>query len=167
MKRIPRWTFALLVTSIALNLFLGAFFVARHLMHDRGDARADRYTLRLELRALADSLPDTARDALRATMRAKRNELEPVVDTIHHAREDIIAALAREPFDPADLDAAFSRLSQGLAELQTPVQEVIVESAAAMTPEQRRHMAGALRDSNARHMEHHHRSDRKDGRDPR
>lgn len=161
MRRIPKWAFALLVTSIALNLFLGAFFVSRHLMHERGDSRSDRYTLRLELRALAESLPEEARDALRATMRAKRDELAPVVDDIHHAREDIIASLARQPFDPAELDVAFSRLSAGLADLQQPVQEVIVESAAAMTAEQRRHMAEALRDSNARHMEHAHRNDRK------
>lgn len=167
MTRLPKWTFALLVTSIALNLFLGAFFLSRHIMHDDDDrdARSDRYTLRLELRALADSLPENARDALRQTMRAKRDELEPVVEAIHVAREGIIESLARDPFDAAALDTAFARLSAGLADLQEPVREVIVDAAAAMTPDQRRHMAEALRASNARHMEHDHGRDRDRDRD--
>ncbi len=143
-----KWLGAALVASIILNIFFGAFLVGRHFWHDGERHRHERHgetlTMRLELKALGAALPEEARQALRESMRARRDEVMPKLEAIHAARSEIIRLLSAEDLDAAALEAAFDRLARGLVDLQRPLEETILEAARRMTPEERRRMAATL-----------------------
>ena len=143
-----RWLAAALVASIILNIFFAAFLIGRHYWHDGGRHRHERHgetlTMRLELKALGAALPEEAREALRKSMRARRDEVLPKIAAIHAARREIIRLLSADELDAAALEAAFDRLARGLVDLQRPLEETILEAARRMTPEERQRMAAAL-----------------------
>lgn len=153
------WLVTALVVSVTINVFLGSMIAGRmvyeRLESNEQDAshthRHDRSSLRMELRALSSALPDDARATLRATLREKRTKMQPVFAEITESREEIRTLLSAETFDQAALQAAIDRLNSALAAIQAPMQDIILESAALMTPEQRKDMADALAE-----MERHH-----------
>ncbi|GAB4572646.1 MAG: hypothetical protein Tsb008_05840 [Rhodothalassiaceae bacterium] len=163
------WVLAL---SLALNLFIGGQFLGRALFghgdhHDHHASRGDAFSLRLELRALESALGPEGREALRASMRARRSEMGPRFEAVRLGRDRVTAALAAEPFDADALAEAFAALNRALGTLQEPIQQTILEAAGNMSHEERRRMADALdslrADINRRHERH--RAAREDGGD--
>lgn len=158
------WLVTALVISITINVFLGSMIAGR-MVYDRLEAHDgdnnkhrhhhDRSSLRMELRALGSALPEEARDTLRATLKEKRKEMQPVFDEITQSRKDIRILLAADAFDREALQESIDRLNTALGAIQAPLQAIILESAAHMTPEQRKDMADALEEAE-RH--HHHSS---------
>jgi len=141
-----RWMTGLLAVSLALNVFVGAFFLGRIVFDDgrHHDHDGRRYTMRLELKALSKALPEAARDALHAQLRARGEEMRPVFRDIRQSRRDIVALLAEERLDEAALDREFDALRRSLATVHEALQEIIFNAARDMTPEQRQRMARVL-----------------------
>ncbi|WP_281299828.1 MULTISPECIES: periplasmic heavy metal sensor [unclassified Iodidimonas] len=137
-----------LAISVILNIFLGSIMLGQMIFgkdhHQDRSSKGDRYTLRMELRALDSALPDEARKALRQSLNAARTDLRAQIDDIHATRRYIRDLLTAPQLDSPALSAAFARLNQDLAALQRPLQSIIVDSAEKMTADQRAEMARAL-----------------------
>ena len=137
-----------LAISVILNVFLGSIMLGQMIFgkdrHHHDENKSDRYTLRMELRALDSALPDEARKALRESLNEARTDLREHIDDIHATRRYIRDLLTAPQLDGPALSAAFARLNQDLAALQRPLQSIIVDSAAKMTAAQRADMARAL-----------------------
>lgn len=114
------------------------------------DHHHDRSSLRMELKALSHALPDDARQTLRASLREKRAELQPVFAGITEKRQEIRQLLSADRIDRAALDTAVSELNQLLGAIQAPLQGIILDAASRMTPEQRKKMADILEDMEKR-----------------
>ncbi|HKU40510.1 MAG TPA: periplasmic heavy metal sensor, partial [Polyangiales bacterium] len=60
---------------------------------------------------------------------------------VRNAREEVRAALTREPYDPAQLEAALAKLRQRSNEIQEDMHRTLVEGAQKLSVEERRRLA--------------------------
>ncbi|GER01901.1 hypothetical protein JCM17845_25240 [Iodidimonas gelatinilytica] len=173
---LPKWNIVLMVflaLSLAANVFFGSVFAGHVLFgpdrqdyQETKDNHGDRYSLRLELRALNAALSDEARKPLREELRQTKRNLHTQIDDLHQIRREIRTLLAAPQLDESALSDAFERLNTALSDLQRPLQGIIVRSASRMTPHERAEMARALaRKSDDRERDKapaHKRQDKKD-----
>lgn len=122
-----RWL-VLGVLSAVLNVFLIGFVAGRHAFgpggcSPRGFVHGPRAVLR-------EHLPPEDRARLRERM-----------GDVRRAREQVRAALTREPYDPAQLEAALRSLRQRSLEVQDDMHRTLLEGASKLSPEERRRLA--------------------------
>jgi len=150
-----RWLGGLLVVSLALNVFLGAFFLGRAVFdHDRDRDHGRMLTMRMELKALAKALPEDAREALHAQLKNRAQEMRPVFHGIRDTRREITELLAADTLDEAALRQAFDGLQDGLGKVHGALQEIVFDAAQDMTPEQRQRMAEVLHRMHEKNGDH-------------
>lgn len=128
-----KWLIALLGVSLAVNLALGGFLVGQM-------SRPERPTMldpSLSLFRAVRELPDARRDEFRPTIRAHFRELRGDIRQLRAAQRGIEAALTEEPFRPDALDAALTQFRTALLDSQQRNHRLLVDMAAAMTPEER------------------------------
>jgi uncharacterized membrane protein len=70
-----------------------------------------------------------------------RARLRQLLGDVRQSREQVRAALRREPYDPAQLEAALSGLRKRSADVQEDMHRVLLESASKLSPEERRRLA--------------------------
>lgn len=150
-----KWLGALLLVSLAANVFIGGFLLGREFGDRPHPRHAHRHVerpaaLHLELRALSKTLPEEAREELRASFKERKAAMAPVVEQIHATRQRIVELLEAEDLDETALEAAFAELSGLFVELQRPVHGTLMETAKTMSAEQRRHLAEAIERLHAR-----------------
>ncbi|MBM3508267.1 MAG: periplasmic heavy metal sensor [Alphaproteobacteria bacterium] len=135
------WT-AVLVASLALNLFVAGFVVAQVAWGDKVAAPAP-----VAEQAATPATPATP--VVRRVVVEQNKALRPSMVAVRKANEAVTAALLAEPFDPAQLDAALEHLRTVTLASQTALHGTMLDAIAAMTPEQRRELAEASRRSPA------------------
>ncbi|MEL6979134.1 MAG: periplasmic heavy metal sensor [Pseudomonadota bacterium] len=154
-RRGGRWLLGLLlVVSVALNAFLLAKMLGSQMHADRGrGAGLMRSFLQdaPELRETARALRQERRAAHRAARRALRD-----------ARQEFRAAMVREPFDTAALEAAQAKVHAARAEMGAVRLEARAALIAKMTPEQRAAFAQHMAEREARRAERRARRDREE-----
>ncbi len=164
-----RWPKVLLFLSLALNLLvLGAVgaMVYKHFesgmsgygMHDmwRGKTMHERAALGrpgLMLRAsrrLMWRLPRARREALRGIASAHRETIRTAYAQVGRARQQLIDALAAEPFDESTYAAALARLRKADTAARMAVLDLADAFLRALTPAERRLYGRILRKMGAR-----------------
>ncbi len=125
-----------LLVSLAFNVFLGSALVGRY-AHDqsRGDSSF------IGFRQFADALPAPAREKVRESFRARRAELRQERGDLRNARDQVMRALAADPYDAAVARSAFERLRNASIDMSRVAQEAIVEAAGNLPAELRRDLA--------------------------
>lgn len=126
--RSRRWLW-LGVLSAVLNVFLIGFLAGRHALGPggcggRGPARGDGRGPMQQMLTKVD-----------------RARLKQQLGQVRAAREQVRETLVAEPFDPAKLEAALTRLREQSSAIQLDMHRGLVESARNLTPEQRRRLA--------------------------
>jgi uncharacterized membrane protein len=106
----PSWLMAVLVVSLAFNLFVIGAVAAHHLWwrddgHRMGRISGPGFTQLLPRRFFAEISADR-RNELQALMREHRNEFRDGRHALRVAARAVADALDAEPFDQARLDAA-------------------------------------------------------------
>jgi uncharacterized membrane protein len=129
----PRWLYAALVASLAVNLIVlgsaaGAFW---HHRHERGESG---------LSGFVRDLPADRRGPLRDFLMAEREKLKPMREEMRKAWRDSNEVLGQEPFDKDKLKAAMARMHDAEAKIRATIGEAVVETAAKMTHEEREAM---------------------------
>jgi len=124
-----RWLIAGILSAV-LNVFLVGFLAGRNAFGPSGcAARGFGRHHRGEFQKYVS--PD------------EREHLRSQLAEVRNAREDVRAALAREPFDRAQLEASLAALRQHSAEVQLDMHRMLLEGADKLTAEQRRRLAEA------------------------
>jgi uncharacterized membrane protein len=139
---------ALLITSLALNLFAGGVFAGGWL----GPKVVDWISPRPPATALADfdtseiisALPIRARARAAGIMADFAETLHMDLAALGPARAEVIAALAQDPFQPAEAAAALARLREKNLILQATVHQLVAEIARDLEPADRESFAQAL-----------------------
>lgn len=140
--RSSRW---LLIGSLALNLFfvgtVGALAV-RHAFAPAQPAATERpRTAAGRIERLAAPLPPADGEKLRAAFRAREAAAESGREAVNRAFERIQTALKAEPFDAAQLRAAFAEARAARPLYEQTIQDIIATAAAGMSPEGRTKLA--------------------------
>jgi uncharacterized membrane protein len=135
----------LLVGSLALNLFFVgtiAALAARHYLAPPQPAAIERpRTAAARIERLAAPLPAADADKLRGAFHAREDATEKDRAALNSAFDNIQAALRAEPFDPAQLKAAFAEARAVRPAYELAMQEIVAAGAAEMSREGRNKLA--------------------------
>jgi|GEM_PF-1326568 uncharacterized membrane protein len=134
--RLPRWSMLVLIASLALN-FVVLGLVAGSIWR----ARAHQPPIRgvtPNLLGYAASLPQERRDVVWNATAEQRQQIRPFRRDIRAAREEVMHAIAADPFDGEKFAAAQGRLADAYSRARAAVQALDLQIALALTPEERR-----------------------------
>src|SRR5262245_52211900 len=119
----------LLIGSLALNLFFvgtAGALLARHSIAPPQAAPIERTrTAAARIERLAAPLPPADAEKLRAVFREHATGAEGARDTLNAAFERVQTALRAEPFDPAQLSAAFGAARAARPGYELAMQQII------------------------------------------
>lgn len=127
-----RWFNILLIASLALNLlFIGGLAKAAwHHRHGWHDGQG--------FMGFARDLPPDRRKMLRDDFKAARDALEPLRQKTRDLWSEANKILVEEPFDKAKYKAAMDSVTEAEGQLKSAIRAAISETAAKLTPEERR-----------------------------
>lgn len=135
----------LLIGSLALNLFFIGTIVAlavRHTIAPAQPAATERpRTAAARIERLAAPLPAADAEKLRAAFHAREAAAEGGREALNRAFERIQGALRAEPFDAAQLRAAFGETRAARPVYEQAMQEIITAAASGMSAEGRARLA--------------------------
>ena len=131
MTRSEKWLLGGLGLSLAVNGLLAAllFFHPGHRDRHHGP---DVHLGRLERHLAPES-----RTVLREAVGEHRATLQREFAAMRDARDEVAAALQKEPFDRAALEAAFAEVSRRQDAIQATVQRSFVDAASRLPVEER------------------------------
>jgi Spy/CpxP family protein refolding chaperone len=131
-----RWIYAGLIASLALNLlFIGglakAFWHHRHGGGRHGDGG---------LMGFVHKLPADRQAVVRGDIEAARALIRPMRQSVRDAWAETNAVLTAEPFDKDKYKAAVDKLTEAEGKIRAAIASSLVETAAKLTPEERKRM---------------------------
>jgi uncharacterized membrane protein len=136
--RTTRWW---LIGSLALNLlFIGTIgtLAVRHMVAPPPQAATERpRTAAARIERLAAPLPAADAEKLRAAFRARETAAESGREGLNRAFERIQAAMRAEPFDAAQLRAAYGEVRAARPVYEQAMQEIIASAVGEMSREGR------------------------------
>lgn len=170
MKQAPgsRTLPVLLILSLLVNMLLIGILVGQALAGSGprdmpADGPPPPVEARMALSLLSTLDDEDRRKVARVFREAMRGNRAQMVER-HQARRAITQALSAEPFDTAQMQAAFARLRKADAALQEGIQDTLAEEMAQLSPDQRAALAELLQRKFAghRHRGRHRQGRRKD-----
>jgi uncharacterized membrane protein len=143
MKRMlvnPKVLGALLVLSVAANLFFGSLVLGRLTGEAAYGPQAKR-----SIEALLEALPAERRPILRQELRTAMPEMRRNLQAAQALRAELAKELIKPEPDPAQLDRYFSELRQRTTAMQSALQQAYKRAALQLTLEERRAVIDALK----------------------
>lgn len=140
-----RWLVPLLVASIAFNLVIVGAALSGHFWPSHGERSGFHRSADLIPRQFFHDLDEERREELAAIFRVKRPEFRQEYRSLNEAAAALADALEREPFDPQAAQSAIAEhtsRSHRLVDLGAAVAGKLID---ALTAEERRAMAEAIR----------------------
>lgn len=141
-----RWLVPLLVVSIAVNLVIVGAAVSGQFWPDHGGRKSSHRSADLMPRSFFRGLDDERREELVEVFRARKTEWREERRALRDAATAFADALERKPFDAAQAQTAIAdhaARSHQLVDLGAAVAADLVE---ALTPDERRDLAQAIRE---------------------
>lgn len=141
-----RWLVPLLVVSVAVNLVIVGAAVSGQFWPDHGGRKSSHRSADLMPRSFFRGLDDERREELVEVFRARKTEWREERRALRDAATAFADALEREPFDAAQAQTAIAdhaARSHQLVDLGAAVAADLVE---ALTPDERRDLAQAIRE---------------------
>ena len=123
-----RW---LLLGSLALNLFFVGIAVAKAVRAPAPPTWDRDVFVRIE--RIAATLPAPDADLLRGEVKARRQALEDAQHQFFTVREQVHAALRRDPFSADDMRAAMTKMRAARLNFDQTLQGIFAEAASKMT----------------------------------
>ncbi|HXE70790.1 MAG TPA: periplasmic heavy metal sensor [Hyphomicrobiaceae bacterium] len=134
--QLPRWSMLLLIASLAFNLIVVGL-VAGSIWRVRAHQPPIR-GVTPNLLGYAASLPLERRDLIWTATAEQRQQIRPFRRDIRAAREEVMHAIATEPFDGEKFAAAQGRLAEAYNRARAAVLDLDLKIAVELTPEERR-----------------------------
>ncbi|MFC7474820.1 periplasmic heavy metal sensor [Dankookia sp. GCM10030260] len=124
--------------SLVVNLVLAGLLLTRPAVPEHRGRGLDRMVNRIEA-----TLPAEDRPKFRAVLEAERPDYAQELAALRAAGRVVDAAMAREPFDAADLRAALAEWSARWATFNAAFTETMVHAMQAVSPAGRAQIAAA------------------------
>lgn len=148
LARRPGWLMAILVVSLAFNLFVIGAIAAHHMWWRNGGMRMGHIVgpgiTQLLPRRFFSEISDDRRHELQALMRGHRREFRDGRNALRLAARSVADTLAAEPFDQTRFDAAlrtFTNAGHSLIDMGVKVAQEVVSG---LTAEERKLLAEQL-----------------------
>jgi uncharacterized membrane protein len=128
-----KWIAAVLLASLALNIFLGGIFVGRLFnpapsrISATGGANGER-PIRRFIGAFTAGLDRADRRTFVATFASHEAGMRAAVRAVHKARREALARMRATPFDRHALDDALAELRRKQDALQTALQTAVADA---------------------------------------
>jgi uncharacterized membrane protein len=150
----PRWLYAGLVASLAMNvLLIGGVGAAvwRHGHMGGGMGRGKDFGLT----GFIKDLPPERQPIVAADVAKARETLRPLRRALREAWSESSAALTADPFDKEKLRAAMARLVEAETRLRTVIATAVGDTAEKLTASERRALQAWREQRRARMFGHH------------
>ena len=138
----PRSKSTFLFVSVALNVLLASAITTQAIdkrAHDRDRTTSSR------IGHLAERLPGSDGEKLRAAFSAHAKDLPAARNELKTARDGFRKALAADPYDRAAVEKSLAELDASRAKVRKIMRETVVTAAADMTAEGRKRLAEGAR----------------------
>ncbi|MEM9287735.1 MAG: periplasmic heavy metal sensor [Pseudomonadota bacterium] len=146
-----KWVIALLSLSLMVNVF-----AIGHVVGSRGEdaspsadvseASVNKFVSRFLPLDVRRGMPGPARQAFRRTMLENRAAIRASLQDFRRARRVLPELLLEDTVDEADLKAAYAVSRDATAALQSHFEAALSAALLAMSPDERKALAGRLRD---------------------
>lgn len=148
-----RWYTIVLVGSLALNLlFIGG--LAKAAWHHRHGGPGGPGMM-----GFVRDLPPDRRQLIGGELKAAREAIEPMRQTMRDRWSETNKVLVEEPFDKAKFKAAMDKVTEADSQIKNAFSSALSETVAKLTPDERRAFQ-AWREKRKKHMFSKHRSKR-------
>jgi uncharacterized membrane protein len=144
-----------LLSSVALNLFLGGIVVGKYFSSDKHFFRPP--PMPRESRWILHALPDASREKVRPLIRAHRQQMKPQIRGMRAARREVHEQLTAKDFNVAALSEALTRLEQEKQKAGKMMQQLLIDIASQLNEEDRQRLSEATRRRPRHRPPAHHR----------
>lgn len=151
------WVKVVLVSSLAVNLFLGGFIVARML---KPQSPLVRPVVALDLRSVPEGMRGEALERIEDAMRERRRELRRVYSDYRQARRNAVRLLGEEELNEEALRRVYEQMRELSTQIQEPIHGAVIEALKGVDVMERRRI---LRVQRQRHPQRVHHVNRVDG----
>ncbi len=127
-----------LLVSLAINIFLIGFFVARTFSGPSADSNF--IPIDLDLRSLPLEFPAEVSERIEDAFRMRRHEIEGAYEDYVDTQTEILILLSEEDINLQALAAAFSTLRSLNIAVQGPIQDAMLDAVSGMDVELRRNL---------------------------
>jgi uncharacterized membrane protein len=135
--RRSRWVKIGIVASLALNLLFAGGLAAAAWHHRHGGRGDDS-----GLMGFARGLPAERQKMVRDDVAAARLTIRPLRKAVREAWNESNALLTAEPFDKDKYRAGVDKLTDAESRFKTAIAAALADTAAKLTPEERRNLQG-------------------------
>lgn len=129
------WIKGIVTASLALNLFLGGFIVARFIKPQPTETRP---VVGLDLQSIPGGVRGEALERIEDAMHERRRELRRVYSDYNQARRDANRLLGEEELNEAALAAAYQRMRELSNQIQEPIHGAVIEALRGLDVMERR-----------------------------
>ena len=136
------WVKVVLVGSLALNLFLGGFIVARVL---KPQPQLVRPVVALNLQSVPDGLRGEALERIEDAMHERRHELRRVYSDYRQTRRDAVRLLGEVELNEEALRQVYEQMRELSVRIQEPIHGAVIEALKGVDVMERRRILRAQR----------------------
>ncbi len=136
------WVKVVLVGSLALNLFLGGFIVARVL---KPQSQLVRPVVALNLQSVPDGLRGEALERIEDAMHGRRHELRRVYSDYRQTRRDAVRLLGEVELNEEALRQVYEQMRELSVRIQEPIHGAVIEALKGVDVMERRRILRAQR----------------------
>ena len=151
------WVKVVLAGSLAINLFLGGFIVARML---KPQLPLVRPVVALNLQSVPEGMRGEALERIEDAMRERSRELRRVYSDYRQTRRDAVRLLGEEELNEAALRQVYEQMRELSIRIQEPIHGAVIEALKGVDVMERRRI---LRGQRIRHPHPDRRVGRVDG----
>ncbi len=151
------WVKVVLAGSLAVNLFLGGFIVARML---KSQPMPVRPVVALDLQSVPEGMRGEALERIEDAMRERRRELRRVYSDYRQTRRDAVRLLGEEELNEEALRQVYEQMRELSTRIQEPIHGAVIEALRGVDVMERRRI---LRVQRLRHPHPVRRVNRVDG----
>jgi uncharacterized membrane protein len=145
-----RWWSALLITSLAINLFIGGAVATRVLRHDGSERFVGASYTQLIPRRFFAEIPRERRRVLLDILKQYRKDFSGDRDASEAAAAKLADALVVEPYDVEKVKLVVSEFAGQMGKLASRGGDAALDIIAQLSPDERKILADAIRDRASR-----------------
>lgn len=133
-----------LVSSLAVNIFLGGFLMGHHLAHGR-DRPPPPPPSDKGLERVLQMLPEASRAKIVPLVQKHKEVMRPQQQQVQQAQEAMFVQLTADPLNPQALSEALTHLQQEKHNIQKTMGQFLIEAAGVLTWEERQQLVEGMR----------------------
>ena len=119
------WVKVVLVSSLAGNLFLGGFIVARML---KPQSQLVSPVVALDLQSVPEGMRGEALERIEDAMRDRRRELRRVYSDYRQTKRDAVRLLGEEQLNEEALRQVYEQMRELSTRIQEPIHGAVIEA---------------------------------------